>query len=126
MDPAMMYVTIQVCIEQLPGATRDGRRLYKLHSLRAPTATLLLDAGVDITKVQELLGHWGHTRDDALRNIQEVTQLVVEELLEDGQPLADQRDRHGQPRRGDERRMIDYSRLSSVNRHDKSPILGAI
>ena len=30
---------------------------------------------------------WGHTRDEALRNIQEVTQLVVEELLEDGQPL---------------------------------------
>ena len=29
----------------------------------------------------------GHTRDEALRNIQEVTQLVVEELLEDGQPL---------------------------------------
>jgi predicted RNase H-like HicB family nuclease len=30
---------------------------------------------------------WGHTRDEALRNIQEVTQLVVEELLEDDQPL---------------------------------------
>ena len=30
---------------------------------------------------------WGPTRDEALRNIQEVTQLVVEELLEDGQPL---------------------------------------
>jgi predicted RNase H-like HicB family nuclease len=26
---------------------------------------------------------WGHTRDEALRNIQEVTQLVVEELLDD-------------------------------------------
>ena len=30
---------------------------------------------------------WGHTRDEALRNTQDVTQLVVEELLEDGQPL---------------------------------------
>jgi predicted RNase H-like HicB family nuclease len=30
---------------------------------------------------------WGHTRDEALRNIQEVTQLVVEELLEEGEPL---------------------------------------
>lgn len=30
---------------------------------------------------------WGHTRDEALRNIQEVTQLVVEELLDDAQPL---------------------------------------
>ena len=30
---------------------------YTAHSLRATTATLLLDAGVDIVKVQELLGH---------------------------------------------------------------------
>jgi len=34
-----------------------SRCLYSPHSLRATTATLLLDAGVDITKVQELLGH---------------------------------------------------------------------
>jgi site-specific recombinase XerD len=32
--------------------------VFTPHSLRATTATLLLDAGVDITKVQELLGHW--------------------------------------------------------------------
>lgn len=31
-------------------------RLYS-HSIRATTATLLLDAGVDIIKVKELLGH---------------------------------------------------------------------
>ena len=36
--------TAQVCI-------------YTPHSLRATTATLLLDAGVDIRKVQDLLGH---------------------------------------------------------------------
>lgn len=30
---------------------------------------------------------WGSTREEALRNIQEVTQMVVEELLEDGEPL---------------------------------------
>ena len=30
---------------------------------------------------------WGHTRDEALRNIQEVTQLVLEELIEDGAPI---------------------------------------
>lgn len=33
------------------------RCLFTPHSLRATTATLLLDAGVDIRKVQELLGH---------------------------------------------------------------------
>jgi site-specific recombinase XerD len=31
--------------------------VFTPHSLRATTATLLLDAGVDITEVQELLGH---------------------------------------------------------------------
>jgi predicted RNase H-like HicB family nuclease len=30
---------------------------------------------------------WGHTREEALRNIQEVVQMVVEELLEDQQPV---------------------------------------
>ncbi len=30
---------------------------------------------------------WGHTREEALRNIQEVTQMVVEALIEDGEPL---------------------------------------
>jgi predicted RNase H-like HicB family nuclease len=30
---------------------------------------------------------WGHTREEALRNIQEVTQMVIEELLEDGEAL---------------------------------------
>jgi site-specific recombinase XerD len=57
MDPATMYLTIQAYLEKLPGAMKDGRCVYTPHSLRATTATLLLDAGVDITKVQELLGH---------------------------------------------------------------------
>lgn len=30
---------------------------------------------------------WGHTKEEALRNIQEVAQMVVEELIEDGEPL---------------------------------------
>jgi predicted RNase H-like HicB family nuclease len=28
---------------------------------------------------------WGHTQEEALRNIQEVVQVVIEELLEDGE-----------------------------------------
>lgn len=30
---------------------------------------------------------WGQTKDEALRNIQEVAQMVIEEMLEDGEPL---------------------------------------
>ena len=30
---------------------------------------------------------WGHTREEALRNIQEVARMVIEVLLEDGEPL---------------------------------------
>ena len=37
--------------------TKTRRSIYTPHSLRATTATLLLDANVDIRKVQDLLGH---------------------------------------------------------------------
>ena len=30
---------------------------------------------------------WGHTKEEALKNIQDVAQMVIEELLEDGEPL---------------------------------------
>jgi len=30
---------------------------------------------------------WGHTREEALRNIQEVAQMVIEEMLEDGEAM---------------------------------------
>lgn len=30
---------------------------------------------------------WGHTRDEALRNIEEVLQIVVEDLLQEGEAL---------------------------------------
>ena len=30
---------------------------------------------------------WGKTREEALRNIQEVAQMVIEQILEDGEPL---------------------------------------
>jgi site-specific recombinase XerD len=66
MDASTMYLVIQSYLEQLPGAMKemqaqDGTSrwqcVYTPHSLRATTATLLLDAGVDIRKVQDLLGH---------------------------------------------------------------------
>ena len=62
-----MYEIVMGYLEQLPGALQpievaedadpQWRCIYSPHSLRATTATLLLDAGVDITKVQDLLGH---------------------------------------------------------------------
>lgn len=30
---------------------------------------------------------WGHTKEEALKNIQEVLQMVVEEFLEEGKPV---------------------------------------
>lgn len=66
MNPVTMYLLIQSYLSRLPGAmveeerpdgSKGKRCIYTPHSLRATTATLLLDAGVDIRKVQELLGH---------------------------------------------------------------------
>jgi len=66
MDPATMYRIVQRYLEKLPGAMKEvqltngntrTKCAYTPHSLRATTATLLLDAGVDIRKVQDLLGH---------------------------------------------------------------------
>lgn len=62
-----MYYLLLNYLRQLPGAIRSwtdpetgeqhSNCIYSPHSLRATTATLLLEAGVDICKVQELLGH---------------------------------------------------------------------
>jgi site-specific recombinase XerD len=66
MGATTMYRLIQSYLRQLPGAMKEVLRpdgsistqcIYTPHSLRATTATLLLDAGVDIVKVQDLLGH---------------------------------------------------------------------
>ena len=70
MSTVTMYKLVQRDLARLPSAMReeevtaeDGtatkvkRCAYTPHSLRATTATLLLDAGVDIIKVKELLGH---------------------------------------------------------------------
>jgi predicted RNase H-like HicB family nuclease len=32
---------------------------------------------------------WGNTQEEALKHIQEVVQMVVEELLEDGEPIPE-------------------------------------
>jgi site-specific recombinase XerD len=75
-SPTAMYHLLLGYLEQLPGALRDKpdpenpgqpqknpdgstvrECVYNPHSIRATTATLLLDVGVDIRKVQELLGH---------------------------------------------------------------------
>ncbi len=60
-----MYRILMSYLERLPGAmktieTEEGtyrQCIYSPHSLRATCATRLLDLGVDITKVQDLLGH---------------------------------------------------------------------
>lgn len=66
MDPTTMYRLIQNYLRQLPGSMKEAvhsdgsisaQCVYSPHSLRATTATLLLDASVDIVKVQDLLGH---------------------------------------------------------------------
>jgi site-specific recombinase XerD len=66
MDEVTMYRLIMGYLQQLPGAMKEVTKedgtaakecIYTPHSLRATTATLLLDSGVDIRKVQDLLGH---------------------------------------------------------------------
>lgn len=63
-NPVSMYLLIQSYLKRLPGAVREDEKkasekvcIYTPHSLRATAATILLGAGVDIRKVQELLGH---------------------------------------------------------------------
>jgi site-specific recombinase XerD len=66
MSPWTLWRTVENYLAQLPGALRDEqlpdgsathRFVYTPHSIRATAATLLLDAGVDIIKVKDLLGH---------------------------------------------------------------------
>jgi integrase/recombinase XerC len=66
MTDRTMNRLLMTYLERLPGAMHeielpDGRKerhcVYSPHSLRATTATLLLDAGTDIASVQDLLDH---------------------------------------------------------------------
>lgn len=65
-SPNTMYLLLQKYLARLPGAMKkeecpDGTTkhvcIYTPHSLRATVATLLLDSGVDISRVRDLLGH---------------------------------------------------------------------
>ena len=56
-DESTMYRLFKGYFEKLSGSVKDGRCIYSTHTMRATTATLLLDAGVDIADVQKLLGH---------------------------------------------------------------------
>jgi site-specific recombinase XerD len=66
MDEVTLYRVILGYLQRLPGAMKemtgkDGkpemRCIYTPHSLRATTATLLLDGNNDMAEVQDLLGH---------------------------------------------------------------------
>jgi len=66
MGEVTMYRVILGYLERLPGAVKEfsgkggeaeQRCIYTPHSLRATTATLLLNGGTDICEVQDLLGH---------------------------------------------------------------------
>ena len=66
MDEVTLYRVILSYLQRLPGAMKevtgkDGKPktscVYTPHSLRATTATLLLDGNNDMAEVQDLLGH---------------------------------------------------------------------
>ncbi len=66
LSPNTMYILLQSYLARLPGALKETERpdgtkklvcIYTPHSLRATVATLLLDSGVDISSVRDLLGH---------------------------------------------------------------------
>ena len=65
-SPNTMYLLLQSYLARLPGAMKEYERpdgtkgqacIYSPHSLRATVATLLLDSGIDISSVRDLLGH---------------------------------------------------------------------
>jgi predicted RNase H-like HicB family nuclease len=70
-----------------------ARPSFKEASMRSFVLRVVLEQDEDVWRayVPELeakgAATWGHTKEEALKNIQEVAQMVMEELQEDGEPL---------------------------------------
>ena len=88
-----MYRLLMSYLERLPGAMRetvlpDGAKIqeciYSPHSLRATTATLLLDSSVAIESVQDLLDHKHIT---TTQNLRQTPPLRVRLCLAQGSDL---------------------------------------
>ena len=73
----MKKFVFTVVIEEDP--FEDGRMAYHIHS------PALAEYGA---------ATWGFTREEALKNIREVVQMIVEELIDDGFYLRSQRGSH--------------------------------
>jgi predicted RNase H-like HicB family nuclease len=63
------------------------------HSMKSYVFPVVIEPDEDVWRayVPELESRggatWGHTKEEALKNIQEVAQMVIEALLEDGESL---------------------------------------
>lgn len=78
-----MYRTLLGYLSQLPRAMDGGECRYHPHVLRATTATLLLEKGEDIRKVQDLLGH----RNVTTTQVYDKRRIATKESASHGVPI---------------------------------------